>query len=465
MAIAAHPLRVNLKVLIALVAACASVFFVLKTVSENGETKRFTRMLRDGALDERLIAISRVAAYQPGEEGVAIPGLIAALRDPDRSIRFIAARALGDVLSGVPRPPAETYAVSPEWAHSVTSALIESLEDTDPQVRVQAMRSLAGRPVIPAEQLALLTAKSKSEEAAVAAVATGGLARIQGTPRDALLAMIASTKHADARVRTAAIRALVEVRERQLRLRKANFDASAAEQAVIALIGDTNRTVSLLATHKVGEMAPLSTTTSAAAAALLAMIRRGDDNLSVYSQTLFGIARGSPEAAATTDALVSFIEGEANENPDRRNRALEQLGSAAGAAKAAAPKLLAQIRRLDGMLPHYAWTLHNVAPFSPECREAANLLIDALNQSGDRQIVSWPKDRFGWQGETPRTEMVPVRWLAIEALSGLRSDALSALPALRAATKDPDKRIREAAASSVESIENAIKAPSVAAGR
>ncbi|WP_292383567.1 HEAT repeat domain-containing protein [Methanoculleus sp. UBA430] len=76
-------------------------------------TESLIRILRDGATADRMEAARALSALGPA----ALPGLLAALEDPDPRLRMWAAYTLGMIGDGRPAP-----------------ALIRALEDPDPGV-------------------------------------------------------------------------------------------------------------------------------------------------------------------------------------------------------------------------------------------------------------------------------------------------------------------------------------------
>ena len=196
----------------------------------------------------RLAAALKDRAYWPDQyraaEGLeklgplaedALPDLIAALKDPEPFVRMAAARALAKIGSSSPEVLAALRAAAKDEKKHVRDgateayqtlcdalvdkarkedvpALIVSLKDPDPSLRIAAARALARVGSISPDVLAALRVAAKDEEKKVrdaAITACEGL--VTKAPRDDVLALIVALKDPEPFIRRAVVRRLGKV--------------------------------------------------------------------------------------------------------------------------------------------------------------------------------------------------------------------------------------------------------------
>ncbi len=131
--------RIGLQTTLALAVGCGVLWWIVHTVSSNTHgTSAAIRAMKSRDASERVSGIKQLETAGPGNGPTAIPALIVALGDPDAQVRSEAAMALGYI---------GAYALkagSPDdMLRGAVTALLGSLKDAQPRVRVAAANALA----------------------------------------------------------------------------------------------------------------------------------------------------------------------------------------------------------------------------------------------------------------------------------------------------------------------------------
>ncbi len=182
---AARRLQTNVRTLVVLVACCGLSLWAARRLWENYDPvqvearsiqKRAIGILQSGKPAERVDAIHELERLKAGDRAVAIPPLLGALEDPEIEVRVAAADALGSFGRIARKSQSGQEAV-----RNAATALIRCLEDPQPGVRAAATTSL-------------------------------GLIALPSNHQDVMDALATVLGDRDAKVRLAAIKALVSLR-------------------------------------------------------------------------------------------------------------------------------------------------------------------------------------------------------------------------------------------------------------
>jgi hypothetical protein len=473
----ARGLRINVKTMIALVAACASLTFLARAIRENREAASLARIVRSGTLEQRAWAETRLRVqFEQGDAedlGMVVPALLAALRDPDPGIRRGAAEALGALIAvdrfrptGKARKP-----VAEEWHLAVTRGLIECLDDPEAVVRWNAIHALR-RPLPQVAVPALIErTRDSSEDVRIAAVYQ--LGEIDGAPAEALDALrrVAGDEHADLKTRVTAVSSLGQAAAKsqnavallhelcshpdsQIRAAAIDVFPRIGSQAVVfavisTALSDPSSKVRAAAARNIDQRNPRS---KMLLPLLLAAIRKGEDDLETLSGTMLAIVPDSPEAREAVGVLIEIVARTPCTD-------LAAARIAANTAYRLAPKdrvaraLVLGICRFDANVATFAQLLKSVAPGSPEIREAASALGGFVSSRDNRTAII-SGEFYGT--DVPNTgRQVPLRAVAIQSLAALGYDARPMLPKLRDAAREADPTVRAEAESAIRMIEAA----------
>jgi HEAT repeat protein len=109
-------------------------FWVWQALHEtSGHVGRWTRQLRNGAVEDRQEAALELGRFKGGDARAAIPALAAALGDWNEQVVIVAARSLGDAVKAT----AGNGDPAPEPERTALLALAAALKDTRPSVRAE----------------------------------------------------------------------------------------------------------------------------------------------------------------------------------------------------------------------------------------------------------------------------------------------------------------------------------------
>ncbi len=417
----------------------------------------------------RIAALDGLADFGEASAGA----LAAALDNPET--RYWAALAIGDI--GPPcrstvdaltrslkddRPDVRYEVlialarVGPDAAKSVTE-IQTSLSDPDPSVRTAAAFALGhiGTPAAPAAD-ALRKAVDDSE-GLLPTVAAWAIARIEPTNeaanKQAVKMLTKALENKDPQVRAAALRGLVGLVTEPANLvpvlteivGKKEQDAALTAEALgaAAHLGEVAMPV-LVEALKQPEgrgraaviLARLGSKADAAVPALGAALV--DKDPEVRREVLFALA-ALGEKAAPAQAAIEKSLGDSDEHV--RAIAAYALGRIGAKAHGAVPQLRRQLESPDPVVRvSCAWAIVHIDGNGKDAgavaRETLPILIQGLKQ-----------------------ENIAVRRGSAEALGVLGKAARSAIPALQAASRDPDDSVAKAALAALERVGGIIITP------
>jgi HEAT repeat protein len=467
----ARRFQIGVRGLIVLVACVAAVAWSARTLWENYHPAvAAARRLRASKPRERVSAVRELMSVGAKHPGLAVSPLIEALADPQAEVRAAAAEALG-VIGGdaIMSESAENV------ARAATAALIRSLKDREPSVRIAAMQALVciattpskAQPIDVGAMIDAFAASLGDRDDEVRLLALKSLqtcgSRGPARPPEAL---VAALEDQSPRVRAAAILALASVPcdldpwfpyllrgledkdsgvnaacgRAIARARPPGFSAAAVPALVAALESPSpavrSRAAEALFPHASNPRA------ATAIPALLKLLEVQEDNAAwsspdwhrwsaaVTATSLLGqLAPGTPSAGAVVARLTELMPT-INPRFKRRWVTIEALGDFGPAAEPAVPTLLEALRRTYASStegPLIVKALARIAPGTKSADSALVALIEALDP------------RLNFQKEV------------IEALPSFGAKAASAIPRLRALQND--RIVGRAATAALESVE------------
>jgi len=460
-------LQTGVRTLIVLVATCAVTCWAARFLWESQHPAYgAARGLQARSPSERVNATRLLVQVGIGDNGVAIPPLIAALTDPETEVRVAACEALRPLIAD-----AVAVGKSTDAARAAISTLIGSLNDPQPDVRIAAARvmehiiSLKGAAgVIDLERVFVAVSEMLEDQDAdvrIAALGTlGSMARkLMNEPPAALRANLADES---AGVRAAAIKALAsfqrdldkwiprifEVLEREDDPRMWNASSYALTQlrpptysaaALLALVkGLSSRrwelrsyASQLLAGlgRDAGPAIPnlIKTVSEPFDAAMVGpgrMLIASEDPAIPAVHALSKIAPGTSSSGEVIEALTKVVR---TAHPDRRAAAANALGEFGPAAIEAVPALIDFVKQNVAIKAGFggasaAFALGKIAANTQLADDAISSLTEAL------------------EGESEH-----MRQQAIEALLRFGPKATVAIPRLRKLVDDPHPWVRSAA--------------------
>ncbi len=131
-------MQTGVRTLIVLVATCGVTFWAGRYLWESQHPAyEIARGLQARSLSERLDATRLLQQAGVGDSAIAIPPLTAALSDAEAEVRAAACEALSSLVADAVRAGTAADAV-----RAANSALMRSLKDVKPEVRMAAARSL-----------------------------------------------------------------------------------------------------------------------------------------------------------------------------------------------------------------------------------------------------------------------------------------------------------------------------------
>jgi HEAT repeat protein len=448
----ARRLQTNLRGLIALVACCGAIFWAWRNVSQNSDPVRAeVRSIQTRAISalqsakpaERLSGIVELERLRTGDSSIAIPPLIAALddpettvriaavealdsigrvmakagtggeamrisataltrylHDPDRAVRFAAFKALGSIGSNAVKSGAGGDAVR-GWA----TALFEFLKDPDPSVRVAAINAV------------------RSIGSGVVEAGSDG-----ETLRASTTALLECLKDPEPSIRSAAAISLGEISPPRSDLTGASpIDRATVMDAVVEMLGDRDAgarraAIHAITSHPSGSDPPRvlaeafrdeSAENRAVAVSCLEVYRQGldtwapillelaerDSDPSVREQCFRTLAQAFKPPGVTVAVLPVLAAGLKSKDAGVRSGVASALGEFRADGRAAIPDLLRVLREcLDaqrgptGGADHPAHTaafaLGRIAPGSAEAKEVIAALTEVA-RSGLESSVGW----------------------------------------------------------------------------
>jgi HEAT repeat protein len=470
-------LQIGMLPLMLLVACCGVLLWVSRTAWENRDLDHYliqasVRSLQSRDAGERLSAARDLGRLGASAQEVAVPALIAALKDPDGDVRAAAAGGLGQVVS------------DPVEAGAAVRALTDSLKDGAPSVRTasaNALRSLAtiyraaGRPPLdPGTALDVLVGLLGDRDAEVRSAAVGALGPVgQAAGVGPPPPLVALLDHPSADMRGAAALAISDFKQgldplipRLLRLLEQDGSGSKSVYAralsrivfppaaplttdftpaiLPALAGTLNSRdpeVRCLTLSFLGRLGPRAETLIPALIGVMNEAIDSDpggvgsrDPSNFAADALGRIAPGTARSDEAITALSDFLR---RGHPRRRGFAAYALSRFSQGATVAVPVLIEVLRK--------------TLPSDPSAVDGGMATADALGQ------IAPGTNRAGAAVEAlgaaleARSEYT--RLAAIKSLGRFGVGAAPALPRLRELeNNDPHSQVRAAAAAAVAEL-------------
>jgi HEAT repeat protein len=466
-----------------LVGTCGAVLWAARSVFDSvAPVHRWAREIRHGNSDGRLEAARNLGSITAKDVGVAVPALVAGLRDEDESVAAMAAQSLAQTAQ-VAALAGDTGA-----ARTVIRALTGALKERRAGVRAAAVEGLStavsAGPLGAGEAEALATALTgllgdESEETrSMAAGALGAVGEHNPVPPPrALIAALEQDRSADVRAEAArslgrfrtgrdaatlALLRFVEADEPQVRAAcvaalgarspvQAEPRSAAIVPALIAALASRERRVRYHAAYILGEIGPGA---AAAVPTLVGMLREpadpemsqgrvdpgGWDPACEAARALGRVVPGTPRTGEVVRALAEVVGAPGLGR--RRAMAADALARFdPGQIEPTLPILLAVLSETAGELgppaPSVCAAIGRAAAATPRGADAVAGLTKALDSGS----------------EYTRCE-------AARALGGFGRRASEAVPRLRAlATGDKHQLVRDAASSALATIGQAADRP------
>ncbi len=346
----ARGFQTNVRMLVLVVASCGVILWAVRRLWENSDPvlvearaiqKHAIGALRSGKPAERLTAIQELERLRRADPAIAIPPLVATLKDPAIDVRIAAAQALSSIGPAVVKSRADK-----EPVYASASALSECLNAPNPKFRVAAAEALgsivsslaqsgSGEAAVAESARALIDRLKDAEPGvrsataiALGKIALPRLAPTAGSPasRDAILdALVGALGDRDAKVRLAAINAMASYPIRTdaphaLGLALKDESAENRGAAVRGLI---------LRQQGLDPWVPI----------LLRLVEH-DPDPSVREQCMRTLSFAFKPPAVTPAALPALIAGLKSGDIKVRSQAASIVGGLKADARAAVPELL-----------------------------------------------------------------------------------------------------------------------------
>jgi HEAT repeat protein len=459
--------------LIVAAACCGILFWAARYVSK-WPTIAASRELKAQSVLDRVDATRLLVQVGIRDGDVAIPALIAALDDPDTEVRDAAARALRPiVLEAVQSGSADGE------VRAATAALVRSLKDPQPVVRITAATALgsfavlkrsAGVVAYPPMVAALSTLLSDRDDdvrlAAVGALAIAG-PNVQISPTDGL---VAALQDESATVRAAAVEALakfpcsldpwlpffirsMEQDEPQVRVacarafyrRQPPAFSVAAIPALIAALKSHERIVRAQAARALYPHArdPIASTSIPALLVLLRepiltdqtdprkpAVLKADPS----EEAAFLLGEIAPGTASADEVIKALTDVVRSGHPDRGMRAVQSLKKFGAVAEPSIPVLIKAMLEASGTGDQFFFVarsvpsaLGRIAPGKASAARSVAALTDVALHSTSPEV----------------------RVAAINALTRFGTDAAAAIPVVCTLQEDPSLAVQSAAAAAL----------------
>jgi HEAT repeat protein len=462
-------------------------------LGEIGESARpavpaLAKLINDSDKTVRRQAVQAIVRAHPGPK-VMVPLLVKSLEDGDPGVRMRILQAIAD--QGEKAVPGLIVALKSDkaayWAclalreigpagKDAVPALIERLKDKRPEVRREAILTLAvmGDAALPAVgPIAASLDDEAMDDAAIYA-----LARIGKVPADTEARIKTIAKSDDKMLSTASLWALARIHPEDKELRREVGEQLvsrlkdedplvrvAAARALTALppapeimvpiwekaFEDADETVVLNALDALAQLG------APAVPRLIAALKH--ENIRVH--VVYVLGQIGPVAAPATEALAKLIDNEDEEVAHEAVLALAKIGPG---AKAAVPAL---IKAIDGgENTNAAAIAYALGKIGPDAMEAEPVLSKLLKIPDENLALAsaWALAKIHPASAEIAKNTVPlltagltdelplIRHGAAEALGALGDLAKDALPALQKATSDTDKAVGEAATEAIKQI-------------
>ena len=331
--------QTNVRALIALVACCGAILWAWRNVSQNSDPvraevrsiqNRAIGALQSGKLADRLAGIVELERLRTGDSSIAIPPLIAAIEDPEPTVRVAAVEALDSICRDMAKS-----GQGGEAMRTAATALIRYLNDPDRAVRFAAFKALgsigpnvvklgAGGDDVRAWATALIGCL-KGPDSAVRVAAANALRSIGSslvqsgsdgaTVRASATALLECLKDPDPSVRSAAAISLGEISPPRSGVTGApTVDRTTVMDALVEMLGDRDAgarraAINAIASHPAGSDPPMvlaeglkdeSAQNRAAVVSCLGVYRQG---LDPWAPILLQLAERDPDRSVREQCL------------------------------------------------------------------------------------------------------------------------------------------------------------------
>jgi HEAT repeat protein len=445
-------------------------------------------LLKDTDETVRRQVVKAVMRIRPGP-AVTIPLCVRLLEDSDPGVRMRILNAISE--AGVEAMPGLIGALGNEkaayWACLVlrdigpaakdaVPALTEKLQDSRPEIRREAILTLAAmdaaaKPAVPQIAAALSDQDTRT-------AATYALGRIGKIPADAEATIRKNSKDKDKVLATVSLWALAKVNPDDKDLRR-----DATEQ-LIARLKDRDPMVRVAAARALSALPPEpeitvplwekafqdadETTVMAAMDALAALgpaavprLIEGLKHEKARGSIAYVLGKIGPDAAPASGALAGLV-GDKNERV--AEEAILALANIGPGAKEAVPSLIEALK--EGQSANAHEIVYALGKIGRGAVDAEPVLTELL-KSSDKNLAltaAWALVHIRPTSEEVAAKTLPIltagltnplplaRQGAAEGLGALGSAAKEAIPALQLAGNDKEKAVRAAAAKALNSI-------------
>jgi HEAT repeat protein len=415
------------------------------------------------------------------KEGV-VPALIKALKDEKRNVR---------------RGAAETMWMMERRAEEAVPALIEALEDEDVNVRQAACASIAMLGPRAKAAVPVLCEKLKKGDAGLSVYAIGAFQQMGPQAKDAVPALCAALKNRTGSAMDAALAlgeigpeakeavpALADLLHNGTRLHRlvaarSLWRITQSKEAMAFLIQEVQDNTNPYRGHAANFLGKFGPAARDAVPALVKAL--AEDK----SDDLFKILDALQEIGSDDKVVVpSVVMILKHQDSSLRAHAAHKLATIGPSAEAL-PALLESLADSDHLVRF--WTVRALGKLGPAAKSAVPVLIETLNREREdgsmvgciavtlgqigpdaRAAVPSLKEMLVrrdasistsaalalWRIEKQKNEVLSVltkklegkeegdRWFAVEALGEMGAAAMSAVPAIEAIVKGPDRRLR-----------------------
>ena len=295
--------------------------------------------------------------------------------------------------------------------------------DANPVVRQQAATVLGQqKPEHAAAAIADLSESLRVEkDAKVRQEVATTIGRLGRLGKPAVLALVPLLKDADAGVRAAVADALGRI----------GSDAKATTPELMPLLKDPEKSVRQAAVFALGRVEPDDTIN--VSAAIVGMLKSETDS-EFRREVIVTLGFLGDRSTETVQALASALK---DPNAELRQQTVLALSRFGGAAKLASAELTRVFKEdVDKTVRTYA--VHALSQsYGTDAKSLIPLLTERLKADTDFEV----------------------RIVIVEELGSLGAEGKEALPALREARRDPQIKVREAAAEAIKRIEKPTPPP------
>jgi HEAT repeat protein len=440
-------------------------------------------------------AVRAIIRIRPGTH-IVVPVCIALFADSDPAVRLRALHAVVD--AGAPAVPMLIATVKKDddsaygaclalrdmgrTAEAAIPALVEELQDTRPEIRREAILTLAAMDAAAASVADKIAATLKDEPTQVAA--TYALGRIGVIPKDAEVTIQANTKSDNKLLSASSYFALANTHPKNKEIR------GEATEKLIGLLKDKDAFVRVAAAQGLAALPPNPKVTgpiwekafqdadeTTILNALDALTKLGKpavprliDALKIEkcrAGVLYVLGRIGPDAVAAVPQIIPLVE---DKNERVAKEAILTLAAIGPGAKEAVPALIKALEQSENPNgPAAAFALGKIGPDAASAEEALVKQVDGKDKAL-ALASAWALVTVKPASEETAKKLVPmlvaslsdatplVRQGAADALGKLGPAAKEAVPALKNVAKmDADREVRATAIKALKAIDGKVK--------